>query len=803
MFAITCQDIQLALRRLRKDPLFTLAAVLPMALGIGVNTAMFTVGDALLRKPLVIPEIERIAAIVESPPERESAISFVTPGDYLDVQRQNRSFEHIGAYQYQDRVLTGGDSPVPVVAVAVSPEFFKVFALPLAMGRALTGVDNDEAASIMVSYGFWRDRLGADPGIVGRTIELDSQRYTVVGVTSKRFNFPIGAEAWLRLAIDAKAANDRTSHDIQLAGKLRPGIPLVQANTEVKAIADRLATAYPGTNRDWGMHAIPLSELITGRMTGQYVTFLLGGVLFVLVMACSNVANLQLARGATRINEMAVREALGASRTRMISLLLTESMLIALIGGLLSLPLASTALNMIRGNMPAETVKYIPGFDSIEMDRSALLLALAMAILSGVLAGITPALRITTGSIGEVLKAGGRLRTASRGNTRLRSVLLVGEVTLAMVLLVGTGLMVRGVHSLSNVNSGSEPAKLLTMWISLPESRYSNAASCERFHARLLNALSSLPHVDSVAIGSNIPYGGQGIPLPLTIEGSAPARPGERPSAMAEAISPAYFASLRIRLRAGRSFDSRDRQEAPAVAIVSQALAKRYWPNQDPLGRRLRIDSPAGGHWITVVGVAATVSFSWLDDPSTPVLYLPLSQFPSRDNFVLLRSGQPRQLIGAVRERVHSIDAMQPVLGAKTWDAVIAQSMIGLSYVAVIMTVLGVIAVVLAFLGLFGLMLYNIHSQRNEIGIRLALGATASMILRMVLGRALLLTGSGIAIGAGAAILMSHLLSKLIFGVSSADPMVYTFPALALFLSGLTSAYFPARMASRTDTVRI
>ncbi len=577
------KDIQFGLRRLLKNPLFTLAAVVPMALGVGVNTAMFTVGDALLRKPLAIPDIGRLAAIVETPPEKKNATSSVTPADYLDLERQNRSFERIVAYQYENRVLTRGDSPVSVVAAAVSPEFFSVFGASPQMGRTLTGSVNEEANTVVLSYAFWRDRLGAQPA-VGHTIELDSQSYTVVGVMPKTFNFPVGVEIWRRLAIDPKTANNRTSHQIRLAGKLRPGITLAKSNTELAAIADRLAADYPDTNKGWGIRAIPLSELITGRTTGQYVIFLLGGVLFVLAMACSNVANLLLARGATRQNEMAVRQALGASRARMISLLLTESTLIAILGAGLSLPFASVALDMIRGNMPAEIVKYIPGFESIEMDNTALLVALMIAALSGTLAGITPALRVTRTDMNEVLKADGRSGTASRANTRIRSLLLIGEVALAMALLVGTGLTVQGVHLLSNANPGSAPANVLTMWIGLPTSRYPDAASCERFHSRLLDALQGLPQVDSVAIGSDIPYGGQGTFLPFTIKGSAPVRAGERRNVRAEAISPAYLDSLRIRLRAGRNFNSGDRAEAPLVAIVSQGLANQYWPNQDPLG---------------------------------------------------------------------------------------------------------------------------------------------------------------------------------------------------------------------------
>jgi putative ABC transport system permease protein len=371
-----------------------------------------------------------------------------------------------------------------------------------------------------------------------------------------------------------------------------------------------------------------------------------------------------------------------------------------------------------------------------------------------------------------------------------------------MALLVGTVLMVKGVHALTTVNPGSAPENLLTMWIDLPVSGYPDGASWDRLHSRLLDGLRGLPHVESVAIGSDIPYGGHGDFLPFAAEGAVQARAGERRTVRTQAVSPGYFDTLQIRLRSGRNFHSGDRPGSIPVAIVSQGLANRYWPGQDPVGRRVRLDSSPGGRWVTVVGVAAEVGFDWLDEPSTPVLYLPSSQFARRANFVVLRSPRAIRMTTAVREKVRSIDPRLTVLEAKTWDAVIAESMIGLSYVSVIMTILGAIAVVLASFGLFGLMSYTVRSQQNELGLRLALGATPGMILRMVLGRALLLTASGIAIGTAAAFFMSRLLSNFIFGVGSVDPAAYILPAAALLAAGLTSALLPAQQALRTQSVR-
>jgi putative ABC transport system permease protein len=796
-------DIRVGIRCLCKNPLYTLAAVLPMALGIGVSTAMFTVGNALLRKPLAIPGIERLAAIIETPPGQNSATSPASAADYLDLRRQDRSFEQIAAYRYEERVLTRNDASVSVLAAAVSPEFFSLLGASPQMGRTFVDPVNQAANVAVLSYGFWRDRLGADPAAVGHTLELGSEIYTVGGIMPKSFNFPIGAEVWLPLVIDSKAASNRASRQIHMAGRLRPGTALSAANTELAALAQRLAAAYPETNKGWRIRGVPLSELLTGRLTGQYVIFLLGAVLFVLVMACSNVANLLLARGAARQTEIAVREALGAKRARMISLLLTESTLIAMIGAALSLPLAAFALDSIRGHMPPEVAKYIPGFESIQMDYTAMLLALIMAGLSGILAGITPALRITRCDLNQVLRAGGRSATASRAHTRLRSAFLVSEVALAMVLLVGTSLMIKGVHSLSNINPGAAPANVLSLWIDPAAARYPDTPSCERFYSRLLDTLRGLPTVDSLALGSDFPYGGSGTFVTFTPEETtANLRANERPNVRVEIVSPAFFETLRIGLKAGRNFGSGDRSATPLVAIASQALTKRFWPNQNPIGRRARLHSLPAAPGITIIGVAAETSFDWLDEPSTPVLYLPASQFPHRANFVLLRSRNARGLIAAVRQRIRSVDPGQAVLDIKTWDAAIAESMIGLSYVAVVMTVLGVIALVLAAFGLFGLITYNVRSQRDELALRIALGATAPMILRMVVGRALLLTASGIGIGTIAALFVSRLLANLIFGVGPLDLTAHLLPAAVLLLTAVASTYFPARHASETAALR-
>ncbi len=796
MIDVLYRDLRFGLRRLLKDPLFTLAAVVPIALGVGVNTAMFTVGDALLRKPLAIHDIERLAAVVQTPPDDKGGASSLTPADYLDVARQDRSFEAIAAYRYESRILNRAEAPLSLVTAAVSPGFFDLFGVPPQFGRTLGRSGDQNGDCVLVSHGLWHDRLGAAP-VIGHAIELDSHSYTVIGVMPKSFNFPVGAELWFPLAFDAKAAHDRTSHETQVIAKLRPRLALASAKAELEAIARRLAVESPQTNQGWGLRALPLSQLITGRTTDQYVFFLLGGVLFVLLIACSNVANLLLARGTMRQAEMAIQEALGASRTRMISQVLTESTMIALIGAALSLPLAWCALRLIVDNMPAQTVKFVPGFESIEMDHTVLLLTLAMALLSGAFAGITPAVRLTQCNVSEVLKAGGRSGTASRTSTRLRSVLLTGEIALAMTLLVGTGWIVQSVHALGNVNPGSAPATVLTMGVRLPLARYPTALACEQFHTRLLDSLQSLPGLQAAAIASEIPYAGGGTFASLTVEGASPVRASDVPQVRTVSISNTYFESLHIHLRSGRNFTSNERADSPLVGIVSQGLARRFWPGQAPLGKRVQLDSGPAGRWLTIVGVASEISFNWLDEPSAPVLYLPLPQSPSRAEFVILRAARPLQVIAPVRQRIRAIDATLPALAARTWDTVIADSMIGLSYVAVIMTVLGVIALVLASFGLFGLMSYNLRLRSKELAIRAALGATGPVILRMVLGQALLLSGCGVSIGIAAASLIGRLTSHLLYGVNSLDASAYVLPGAALLLASLAAAYFPARRAAR------
>jgi putative ABC transport system permease protein len=798
------KDVRFALRLLWKSPWFTLAALVPLALGIGVNTAMFSVADGIMRKPLSFPDLDRIAMVFQVAPDRNSDLTSLTPADYADLQRSSHSFEQLAAFEEQRLTMTGVDVPRRVTAAAVLPNFFAVLRTPALKGRLLAeSAGYDATREIVVSYQFWQTQLASDPGVVGRRLELERKAYTVAGVLPRSFGFPLGTDIWIPLQMDPAAWYDRSSHSLGVVAKLRPGVSTAQSNAELTILAASVAAAHPDSNRGWKLRLVPLTEFLAGGMTSQYIFFLIGGVVFVLAMACFNVANLLLARGTARRKELAIRQAMGASRWRMVGLLLTESTIVAVLGLLFALPLAMVALQLIRAGMPPDMVRYIPGFDAIGLDPTALAFAFGIAVSSGLIAGVMPALQVTRLAINEILKEGGRSGDDGHGTRHLRRLLLSAEIAFAMTLLVGTAFMVKGVRTLGDIIPGSEPEKLLTFRLDLPPSRYPDLLSCQRFLARVEDALQGLPQVEGNAIGSNIPYGGQGSTMRITPEGAAPALPGDRRAARSESVSPSYLQTLHIGLRAGRNFSASDGRDTAPVALVSASLAKRYWPNGDPIGRRLKLDDSPDPRWITVVGVVDNVRYNWLDQADTPALYLPYAQMPRRAVFVLVRALDPMRVAREAQARVLQLDPGLPIEALESWDRVIAESMIGLSYVASIMTVLGLVALALASFGLYGLMSYDVRMKRTEIGIRMALGASRAAILRFVVGRATLVSAIGVALGIPCAVSISYLMRKLIVGVAPLDWSVYVLPAMVLLAVGALAAYAPVRSAFRTSPTEI
>jgi len=797
------QDIHYALRMLLKSKGYTAVAVLALALGIGANTAIFSVADAFLLKPVALPNLENLVVLMERAPHQTANWTNVSPANYLDWKRQSRSFAVLSPYEWDEVNLTGAAEPERVTAVRAAADFFAVLGAQPMLGRVFLPEEERTGPSqtVVLSYGLWKRRYGADRAIVGQTIKLDGLSRMVIGVMDKKFNFPVSAELWVPWTMDPQESQVRGRHYVEIVARLKPGVSIRQASAEMTAISRRMGEQYPETNRGWDAQVIPIKYFVTGDLTYRYTLMLMAAVMFVLLIACANVANLQFARGAERQKEFAVRTALGANRWRVVRQLLTESIALSFVGAAAGLGLAEWGVELILHYMPADIARYIAGWYEIHLDARAFVFALGLAVLSGIISGLAPALQSSKPDLNETLKESGRGTSAGRSRQRVRSVLVVSELALALVLLIGAGLMVTGVKSLLAVRQPYDPQHVLSIQINLPETKYKDSPKRAAFYGQVLDQLRSVSPIESAAIVRSLPYGDGNRTVQLGIEG-VPVEKGEYRSAQVETISPNYFQLMRIPLRAGRMLSERDGAESLPVAVVSERMARRYWPGQSALGRRIKAAAAEDAEkpWLTIVGVVGDIQYAWWDKEPPPVLYQSYRQAPEIWTTLAIRShGDPMRIVSAARSQVAKVDPDQPLAEIKTLDLVMTDSVLGLSYVAVMMTILGVIALALSAIGVSGLMAYAVTERTHEIGVRLALGAQRDSVLRMLVGRGMLLAGIGLAIGLAGSIFIARLLSSLIFGVSATDWTTFGGVLAAMAAVSLAASYIPARRAARLD----
>jgi putative ABC transport system permease protein len=796
------QDITYGMRMLRKNPGVTILAVTALALGIGVNTAIFSVADAFLLKPVPFPNLDRLVTIYETLPQQNSYENSTSPANFEDWKNQLHSFERLAAYEWDSVNLTGEGTPQKASGFLVTQNFFETLAEQPVLGRAFLPEEENPGKDheVILSHGLWERRYGSDHNLIGKTIQIDAQSYTVVGVMGEDFSFPFSAELWMPLAMDANEKTIRKSRFLFALGLLKPRIPLSQARAEMVALGERLAEQYPQTNKGWGMRVLPLRESASGDLTRQFTLLLLGAVGFVLLIACANIANLQLARAANRRKEIALRAALGASRWRVVRQLLTESMIMALAGGAAGLLVAQWSIDLILSNMPPDVARFIAGWKEIRLDSHAFLFTLAIAIAAGILSGLAPALESSRPDINETLKEGGRGSTAGRRRHLIRNILVIAEVALSLILLLGAGLLVKGFRALLDVNRDFEPRSLLTFRLNLPDAKYSSPQKIAAFYDETLRQLGTIPGVQSAATVTSVPYSNSSSNNTFSIEGR-PFQAGETPLAYIQCISPNYFQTMQVPLRQGRAFADADNTDSPDVAVISDVLARRYWPGESPLGKRIKAGTPDSKRpWAQIVGVVGEVKYNWISSAQQPTLYFPYRQYPrSRAQFALRTSGDPYSYVSGVRSRIAAVDPGQPIFEAKTLDRVIHESVVGIAYVAVMMAVLGVIALVLSSVGVYGVMAYSVTERTHEIGIRIALGAQPWDVLRMVLHRGLILTGIGLGIGLPVSYVLAHLLASLLYGVSASDPLIFTSISVLLTAIAMLACYVPARRAMRVD----
>jgi putative ABC transport system permease protein len=798
-------DIRFGVRMLWKHRLASVVCIIALGLGMGATAAIFSMAEAFLLHPIPIPDVSRIVALVDTRPQDNVLMNSVAPATYLEWQQQATSFEETGAYRWDQVNLTGDGTPQRIIGFDVTSNFFALLGVHPALGRGFLPEEDAPGKNqvLIVSYGLWQRRYASDPAILGKYVRVDGKSFTIVGVMGKGFNFPAASEAWMPMSLTDKEKFDRESRYMWIFGRLKPGVTVSKAAAEMATLTQRQAREFPDVYKGWQLHVMPLREYAAGNLTPQYTVLLLCAVLFVLLIACADVANVQFARVTGRQKELAVRTALGAGRLRIVRQLLIESVLLSCCGAAFGLLFARWQLAVMMQHMPPEVARFVAGWYTIHLDAGAFAFTLGLAVLSGIISGIAPALLTSRANVGETLKESGRGSSAGRSRHRLRSALVVAEVALSVVLLVGAGLLVKGFHALLTVHGASHPETLLSLSLELPELKYQESAARLSFQERLLERLSAIPQVKSAALVTAVPYAdGGGIDQQnISIEGRTPAEHEDSPAAIVETISPNYFALMNIGLRDGRVFASSDGESTQPVAVISASLATRYFPGLNPLGRKLKVgavDNP--NSWLTIAGIVDDVHYNWIDKNYLPTLYRLYRQSPRYATSVLLRTeGSPTSFLPAVRAEIAAIDPDLPIFDTKPLDQLITQSIIGFAYVAALMGGIGIIALVLASVGVYGVMSYSVSERTHEIGIRMAMGASGNQIQRLIIGNGMLLTVIGIVVGLPIALVMAFGLSSIIFGVSPNDPASFVGLPLLLASVALLASYIPARRVLRVD----
>jgi putative ABC transport system permease protein len=794
------QDLRYGVRTLLKSPAFTIVAVLSLALGIGANTAIFSVVNGILLRPLPYPEPERIVAVWHTPPQESfpGMTRFsVSPGNYLDWKEQSRAFEQMAIYQYTGLSLSAGADPVPVTGAAVSSDFFSVLRTQVEKGRAFSPDEEQPGREqvVVLGQGLWQRAFGANPNLIGQTVTLNSRSFTVVGIMPAGFEFPSEAELWVPLAWDAAERQTRSIHDYLVIARLKRDASLAQAQAEMSTISNRLEQQYPEANKGWGAVVIPLKEDLVGDVRPALLV-LFSAVGFVLLIACANVANLMLARGANRRKEIALRIALGATRGRIVRQLLCESVLLSVVGGLLGLLLANWGGQMLV----RLSAGSLPNSGEVGMDSRALGFTLLVSLIAGVLAGVAPAMQFSKSELSETLKQGSGRGGGSSVKQSTRKALVVCEVALSLILLVGAGLMIRSFWKLQSVDPGFDTSNTLTLSVGLPSTRYPEPQQQLAFHDRVLEQMAALPGVVAVGSTTTIPLTGGGSRQPFTIEGRPAPPVSEQPLAQTRYVSPEYFRAMGIPLKQGRVFEDRDREGAPQVVIISEAMARRFWPGQNPLGQRLTASFHLKQGAREVVGVVGDVKSRGLDDEAAATMYLPFRQAPRPwITFVARTASDPQGFVQPVSRAVYAVDREQALSSVRTMEQVLTESLSGRRFNMTLLMTFAGLALVLAAVGVYGVMNYSVMLRRRELGIRIALGARGLDVLRLVLGQGLALTLIGVGVGMAGAYALTRLMASLLYGVTATDFVTFGSVSCVLILVGLLASFLPARRATKVD----
>jgi putative ABC transport system permease protein len=799
------QDIRFGLRTLRNSPAFLATSVLTLALGIGATTAIFSVVDALLWKPVGLPHMESLVMLLQRIPDSPRDWNNVTPADLEDIRHDIGALESVGYFQGGSASIAGtGGEPDRVEQSLVSANFFDVIGVQPLIGRAFQSGEDQPGRNreVILSDRLWRRRFGADPSVVGQAIRLDDQNFVVIGVMPASYEFPMSTDLWTPLAQTPAQRASRRGDAVVPVARLKPGRTIAQGEAELASIAARLAKSYPGTNRLRKFMLWPAHRFLVEYETEQYSIMLLVSVLFVLLIGCANVANLQFARATSRLREVAVRTAMGASRWRVIAQLVTESVMLSLGGAALGLLIGKWGMVVIKNGMPPEIQRYVLGWKDIQLDGRALAFTLLAAVAAGIISGLAPAWQCSRPNLTDALKEGGRGSSVGAGRQWLRNTLVTAEIALAVVLLVGAGLMVRGFKGMVDTGARLDPDTLLTLRLSLTDNKYPEPFQRAAFYRDVLARIRPLPGVRAAAAVTATPYSSHSNGRIFAIEGQTtdPAMP---PQAMYQVSSASYFETLRVPLLSGRFLDETDGTDAPKVVVISQSTARGYWKLQSPIGQRIKIGlADSKNPWMTIVGVVADMPHNPYDREPRRAMYVSYEQFPALWLDVAVRTaGDPLRLAPAITAAIRSVDPEQPVTEVQTMSKSIHNRSIGLNYMAVLMGVFGVLALVLSAIGVYGVMAYMVSEQTHEIGIRMALGAPRPSVMSMIFRKGMWTIGFGLGIGLPAAYAMARAMSSLLFGVTAYDPATFGGITFALLATAALAIYIPAHRAMRIDPI--
>ncbi len=807
------QDVRYGLRLLAKNPGFSALVIFTLALGIGANTAIFSVVNAVLLRPLPFEEPDRLVQIWHTPPQASfpGITTFaVSPANFLDWRARSQAFEGMSAYGFGQYTLTGTGHPEAVRMVAVTSGFFSILRAQPLLGRAFLAEEDSPGRDheVVLSYNLWRSRFGADRDIVGKNIALNEHAFTVIGVMGPNFEFPISTDPtyspqmWKPLGWTDQDRAIRDNHNYAVVARLKTGVTLQQARAELDSVSNQLAQQYPGDDKGWGATAIRLREDLVGDVRPALL-ILLGAVALVLLIACANVANLLLAKAMSRRKEIAIRVAMGASRPRLLQQGISETVLMALAGGALGLVFAHYGVILIVRFL----AQRLPRSTEIGLDAWVFTFALGVSLLSGIAVGLVSALRFAKNDVSESLKQGLGRTSSDSGGTRTRNILVVSEVALSLMLLIGAGLLIRSLSVLRHVNPGFDPSRLLTLEVAIPSTKFSEPMQQVRYFDRVLDQVRGLPGVQSAGLIDSLPLSG-GSHQPVSVEGRPVVPMADQPEVDVRLISPGYISAMHIALLSGRDIDPSDVQGQPGAVLISQSFAKLFWPNENPIGKHLTLyffrDLPR-----VVVGVVADVKLDALNETRpTPALYTPLAQVAPTTggtwrsfgmNLAVRTNADPLNVVSMVTNSIREVDAEVPLLNLQTMEDSVSASLSPQRFTMLLLVAFAGTALLLAAAGIYGVMAYMVTRRTREIGVRMALGAAAGDVLRLVIGQGMWTTAIGVAIGIGGAIALTRTMQSLLFGVSTTDPMTLAGVVLLLAAVSVFACWIPARRATKVD----